>query len=114
MITISTPTFDLAGSVTLNETASTDTASMGRRVSRIATLDGSAEIADYGYSDSDRTLKIVAKVDAVTLAKVQRLVQLYPRLISACRDGLFYGEISALKPKKSALTITFLVKEQLQ
>jgi len=113
MITISTPTFDLAGSVTLAETSSTDAGSISRRVSRIATLDGSAVLADYGYTDADRTIKVVATIDPDTLASVQRLVKLYPLLVLACYDGLFYGAISASSPKRNELTITFLVRESL-
>lgn len=70
-------------------------------------------MADYGYSDSDRTLKIVVMVDTQTLEKIQRLVRLYPLLILACREGLFRGAVSDLRPKKNELTITYLVKEAL-
>ena len=55
---ISTPTFDLNGSLALRLADGSDIKSGARRVSRNATLDGGAVITDGGYSDADRTLVI--------------------------------------------------------
>jgi hypothetical protein len=114
MVVLSTPTFDPDGRVELPRGAASDTSSITRRVTRIATLDGSAVLPDYGYSDADRTLEI----ESVGLSRneytaLARLVKLYPMLVLSCADGIFYGAPQKIKTSRDKTKFTFLVKEAL-
>ena len=51
---INPPTFNIQGDLRLGITADTELENVGRRLSRTATLDGSAVVYDTGYSSGDR------------------------------------------------------------
>ena len=114
MIGLSTPTFDLDGSVLLLKTESSDLTSTSRRVTRSATLDGKVSLADMGFSHGDRTLSILAQ--SITKAKeasVFYLQENYPLLLLTCAEGAFVGTIDGMSRNESELNISFLVKEKL-
>ena len=56
--TLSSPSADYAGHVQIDIRPVIESGTVARRVSRIATLDGSAVVNDGGYSDTDRTIDL--------------------------------------------------------
>lgn len=81
-----------------------------RRVTRTATLDGGAVLLDQGYSVADRTLSIV--VEGASLAQIEALsamVELYPLVTVATREGVFVAALSQSVYTSGALTVTALV-----
>lgn len=109
---ISTPSFDLRAPIHITNVTSADIASISRRVRRVATLDGGAVMADYGYSDADRTLIFTAKGEASVCAQIAELVRDYSSLLLSCETGLFLGSLS-LTDNRQDMTLTFLVTEKL-
>jgi hypothetical protein len=114
MISISTPTFDLNGSVVIHKSQASNLSNTTRRVSRTATLDGGVAMADMGFSDGDRTLQVVAaEADRDLESKLLYLQTNYPLLVLCCEKGCFLGAIDSLSRRQGALSLSFLVKEKL-
>jgi len=115
MIGLSSLEFSLTGSVILERA---DTKSRlwdrARRVTRTATLDGSAVLTDIGYTDSDRTLTIVEpKASEATVGLVAALQEDYSTILLTTREGAFRGAIKTMGVQDGDLTITFLVIEKM-
>ena len=115
MISISTPTFDLSGSLIIRDyDPSTDVKSRSRRVSRTATLDGGCVIEDNGLSHSDRTLKIISKgLSALEVENLERLIEFYSELYVSTAEGVFAGVMENLNQKKDEVTVSFLVERKI-
>lgn len=86
--TISAPVFDLAGYAEIysNEIPDRD---IRRRINRVLTLDGGVAVNDGGYSDGDLTFEFEWTPDTVLDALINRMVQLYPRVVLSTRAGVF-------------------------
>ena len=113
-LTISSPVFDLDGSVKITYDSRTDLSNITRRTSKTATLDGGSAIVDTGFSDSDRVFAISA--DKITLSLYESLRYLtttYSLLICSCLEGCFTGPITDLSYRQGRLTFNFSVKERL-
>lgn len=91
MITIlSSPTIDLEGSVMIDALPTSEYGETRRRAFRIPTTDGGAVVNDFGFSYSDRNLRILWKTgDKAYEEKIDRLCRTYPRLNFACHLGIF-------------------------
>lgn len=90
MIALATPTFDIDGHIVLHELPATDLGETRRRVNRQKTLDGGVVVNDSGYAVGDRTIEVRWRIRSeAEYRAVQRLVQLYPRLMASTRDGCF-------------------------
>lgn len=63
--------------VVLHEIPGTLTGAKSRRVSVVSTLDGSSVVNDSGYSDTDRTISLEVKVNAVSYAILDYMVENY-------------------------------------
>lgn len=115
MISISTPTFDLDGSMVIRKyDPSTDFRSKSRRVSRTATLDGGCVIEDNGLSHSDRTFRITASsLSEADVLHLNDLIGAYATLYISTREGIFSGVIENLGDSSGVMTLSFLVKEKL-
>ncbi len=113
MISITTPTFDIAGHVMIDPRPD-NSETITRRVNRVATLDGGVAINDGGYTDGDRTLsytwRTVSKAHTETLS---RMVQNYSLLTVATPDGVYSAAPSSFDYGKAESTLTLLVKEKL-
>jgi len=95
-ISLSTTTYDLLGSVFLdNIDSSVQLQGISRRAVRTMTLDGGAYVTDSGFSDADRTLDVTlsngtqAQFDAITY-----LVKNYSTLVVITEAGAFSGVIT--------------------
>lgn len=107
---ISTLTFDPEGAVTIDLMPETRLGESRRRVNRIATLDGSAVVNDFGYSDADRTIRLKwVPVSQAYEANVQRLVENNSRLHVATADGVFLAAPEYYEPKTVESTLVLLV-----
>lgn len=114
MISLSSVTFDLDGSVVLHNTDRSDLTNTERRVTRTATLDGGVVLADMGYVDGDRTLRVSVRNPSLELeGQTAYLQRTYPLVIMTCREGGFLGTIATMQHRRGELSIDFLVKEKL-
>jgi hypothetical protein len=81
-----------------------------RRVSRVATLDGSSATMDSGYSDTDRT--IVAELGTLTELEWMRLryiFMMYSTVLLFLPDGAFRASPESLSKTTSRHSVTFLI-----
>ena len=108
-ITISTPTFDTSGHITLEASAKTNLGETRRRMNRVATLDGGAVVNDFGYSHADRTMKISWAADADLDAQVDYVAQSYPQVNLALPSGFYTAAIELFTPAVPESTLTLLI-----
>ena len=107
-------TFDPLGVVPLDVTADTTFGELRRRMNRVATLDGGAVFNDFGYSEADRSIKLVwTPASAEQEAAVARLVQLYAQITVASADGLFLAAPEVYTPGATESTLSLLVARKL-
>ena len=112
--TLTTPTFDPAGVVTLDLLPESSIGDTRRRLNRIATLDGGAVFNDFGYAEADRTIELKwAPTSAETEANVDRLVQLYAQLRLSMASGCYLVAPEMYRPEAGESTLTLLVVEKL-
>jgi len=78
------------------------------RMNRYATLDGSAVLANYGFSDSDRTIKLVANLTPIQYASLLYLIKNETFFAMSCDAGFFVGGIESVVQEKGGVVITFL------
>jgi hypothetical protein len=113
--TISTPTYDLDGHVTLNvREEDSDLGQTARRVTRVATLDGGAVVNDFGFSYADKTLVLswLAEDEALD-DNLDRIVRLYNRLYLSSPHGVFFVAPQAFRRQNETSSLTLLVLERL-
>jgi len=113
-IIISSTVADLAGSVRFKfDPTKTEIFSLGRRVSRRPTLDGGSVIDDYGYTDSDRTFTIVARLPGTMIDAVNYVLKTFSTIVISTVDGLYFGSFQSTKVKGSEVTMKILIKEKM-
>lgn len=113
-IVLSALTFDPAGVVALDARATQTLGDLRRRMNRVATLDGGAVFNDFGYSEADRSIKLVWQVtSAATEAAVARLLQLYARVHIAAPQGFFMAALEVYQPGANESSLSLLVVEKL-
>ena len=114
LCTLSTPTYDLDGSIELALTALAEPGGARRRVNRIATLDGGVAVNDFGFSDADRTLLLRWKpTDQAQHEDIERLAQTYPLLQVATRGGVYLAAPETYTQGSDESTLRLLVVEKL-
>jgi hypothetical protein len=113
--TIAATTADPLGVVQLElDTDRSDLSSMTRRVTRVATLDGSAVFNDFGYSQADRTVRLVWQVASeAQKTAVERLMRLYALITVSLADGLFQAAVESFTVSSGQATLTLLIKSKL-
>jgi hypothetical protein len=87
----------------------TKTRSRERRVSRVATLDGSSVITDSGYTDTDRTLTIKAKLTQAQVEDLEYMIETYSLWNVAVPDGNYPCAPLRLVTDNGQTTITLLI-----
>ena len=85
--------------------------STSARVIRTPTLDGGVVVDHRGFSDGDRTFKIIAELDEDTTSDLWYMHRNLTLLNISCREGFFEGAISDMKADHGLMDLTFLVKE---
>ena len=114
-VTLSTPTFDIDGHITIDALpASTDLGEVRRRMNRVQTLDGGAAFNDAGFSEADRTIRLQwTPQNAASEAQIARLVRLYQRLRISCSEGVFLAAPESYKSSSGVSTLSLLVAEKI-
>lgn len=106
--------FDLLGVVDLVCKPDQDSGDVGRRVSRVATLDGGAAFNDFGFAEADRTIELRwMPTGAEQMELVQRLVRLHGRVRVALADGLWLAAPERVVPGARECRLTLLVESRL-
>lgn len=114
ILTINAPQFDIDGQVVAEGVDPSGLDGFSRRVSRVATLDGSAAINDFGYSPADRTLTIAWRPkNRAQVENLRRMAQSYGRLIVSYRDGCYLGAPERFTPSDESVSLTFLIEKRL-
>ena len=111
---LSSVTFDPFGHVELDVLPSSAADDRRRRINRVATLDGGAVFSDAGFSHADRTITLRWMADDATqAAAVQRMAELYTRLVLSI-DGAVYSVAPDLyTPGLPEARLTLLVASKL-
>jgi len=113
-IILSAPVSDIDGVLQFKfDTSKTEIYSLERRVARRATLDGSSVFEDYGFSHTDRTFVIGARLNGTQLDALTYLLETYPSIVVSIVDGLYLAALQDTKVKGSDATIRILIKEKL-
>ena len=113
MIGITTPTFDLDGFLMLRLRPESSFENLSRRVSSVKTLDGGTEIIDSGFSDSDTIFSIAVDTISITgITNLKRMMQTYPILHFATKQGSFSGVISDLNTDNMPIKFTVQVEKK--
>ena len=111
MIVIKPKVYFAAGNVVINERAAeTDLGGVVRRLNRRPTIDGGVFIDDFGFSDGDRTIRVVA--DALSPSDYERVktfVRLFGLVDLLTDEGVFEGGIQVANNGEK-FEMTFLVK----
>lgn len=116
MISIATREFDLLGSLLISDRlgilVNRDT--LTRRVSRSATLDGSAYINDGGLSHGDRSFQVQLTNPAQSIIDtIKYMIEFHSDFIFSKSDGVFTGVIEDLSDSGSRYVVSLLVREKL-
>ena len=110
MITISSTTFDLDGSVEIEVLPDSFDGETRRRVTRVATLDGGVAMNDRGYAEGDRDLSYTWKtVSKAHNDAIARIVRLYPRVHVSTPSGCYLAAPQVFTPGVEESTISLLV-----
>ena len=109
-IVLSAITFDPAGVVPIACKPGQTLGDSRRRMNRVATLDGGSVFNDFGFAESDRTIKLAwVPTSALDEAAVARLLTLYTQLHLATPDGVFLVAPEVYTPGAAESTLTLLV-----
>lgn len=79
-VVLSTKTLDAQGSIAIECDKNSQFGRMQRRLSKVRTLDGSSVVQDYGYTDTDRELRLMWTADETITPAVERLVKYFQTL----------------------------------
>ena len=110
MISLSAPTADILGSVTLKEDVTkSQTGEPAARMSKTKCLDLTVSLQHSGVCDGDRTFTVVVNnITESNYATVVYLYRNYTSIIVSCRDGVFAGAIK--QPRLSGSTATIIIE----
>ncbi|GAB5451838.1 MAG: hypothetical protein Hals2KO_21660 [Halioglobus sp.] len=111
-IALSTPTYDLDGSLLLEPLPSSDFGTLQRRGNKVPTLDAGVAVQDFGYTDADREFTVDLRVSPAQSNQLRELVRLYPRIYAATPEG-FFEVIPSYAPRIDGATLTLSVTEKL-
>jgi len=112
MISISTITQNATGAVIINENTISALNTNKSRVNRTATLDGGSVITHGGYSDSDRTLSISARISEDQVNTLWVIFRNETFVLVSFLDGLYRSSIQRLKTDNGDLSMTILIKNR--
>lgn len=114
LATVSSLEFDPIGFVKLTVLPRSAFQQRRRRVNRIATLDGSSVLNDFGYSESDKTLDLRWQPkDQATELAIDRLARLYGYLNVSIDGAMYRAAVEAYTPGTSESQLRLLVLEKL-
>ena len=84
------------------------------RISRVATLDGSSVISNFGSSHSDRTIIITLKnVPSDAESSLRRMAINAVTVTLSNREGVFTGKIEKFTSNNGEVSISFMVQNKI-
>lgn len=113
MIAISVATADEAGAIVLRMTPASKLISGARRVERTKTLDGGCSIYDGGFSHSDRSWSIEARVSDTAWDALWAIMTVYALVNIATAEGYFTGCLESAVREEDRVILSILIKEKL-
>lgn len=115
LIHFASPVFDELGCVSGVLTAGTRTQQYTKRITKTATLDGSASIVDFGLCEADREFAFKILLASQThYHGLMRLITLYPAVLCSFSDGLFLGHVASVNLDVDAIVeLSYYVKTRL-
>ena len=112
MISISTVLPDTSGNVIINNDSASNLGNKTARVSRTSTLDGGVYINHSGFTDGDRTLSIVGKVNTAQETVLKNIFEEHTQVFISMRDGLFIGAIPSMTAENGSLKMSIYLKQK--
>jgi len=112
MISINTITSS-SNSVNFNEDVNTKLTRQQARLKVTPTLDGSAVFQHFGNSETDRIMKIYARVTETDQEMITTIYNNETEIIMSCREGVFTGYIKAYECDNGNLYLEFQVANDL-
>jgi hypothetical protein len=113
-VVLSAITFDPVGVVAITTVPRQTFCESRRRKHRVATLDGGSVFNDFGFSESDRTMKLAWEPkSAQDEAAIERLLMLYTQLHLATPKGFFVVAPEVYTPGDAESTLNLLVVRKL-
>lgn len=111
---IASTTADVLGHVLVNATPGVTETEIGRRLSRIATLDGGATVVDAGFSDADRVIELSWVPPSVEYEdNMLRMMRTYSSLVVSAPSGVFTAAPELYKPGSDRSTLRLLITARL-
>ncbi len=101
LIGLAARTFDPEGTLRVPWRDGTESESLTRRVSRVATLDGGVSVTDRGHARSDHR-RLAGRRAA---GRARRLLRLHSQVTISLRDGAFTGRTQAYDESRQTLTV---------
>ena len=110
LYTLSSPTADVAGFVELDVYPDTVSGDTGRRVSRIATLDGGVTVIDGGFTVGDSNLELTWPPKSKAYEdNIIRMVATYQELNVGTPSGVLLAVPETYKPGADKSSLRLLV-----
>lgn len=113
MLTINAPVFDPTGSLLIGNPENTGLSGLSRRVTRTATLDGEASVADFGFTDADRTLEVRWRASRQEYDSAARMLKTYRSVIVSTASGCFLCSPSEIRADDETTFVILLVERKL-
>jgi len=82
-----------------------------RRNSVRATLDAGSVGSDFGYSDTDRELFVVADISEAQSAILKYMIQNYTLFNVSTKDGFYVCRFNRFYPRNGEAYLWFLIEE---
>lgn len=114
MITVTAKAFDLAGVLEFEPLPSSSSEGFGRRVSKVATLDGGVSVSDRGFSYGDTTLTYdftPISLEHTNIAR--RLVRLHPTVLVSNEYGVFEAIPESFNSTTDINTLTLSIVDKI-
>lgn len=112
-ITLSSPTFDPVGYVTVRALPDSQTSDIRRRVNRVATLDTGVAFNDRGFVEGDRDISVRWRSDYDTDEAIRRMMRLYSLLHLTNREGVFLVAPTQFSRRQNESELTVMVVRRL-
>ncbi|WP_136247929.1 hypothetical protein [Halomonas borealis] len=106
LIGLAARTYDPQGALQVPWREGTEDASLSRRVTRTATLDGGVAITNRGHAPGDRTVTLSLEGQPLgVIERARRLLRLHGQVTVSLRDGCYVATLSDYNDRRQELTV---------
>jgi len=113
MISISTASADIDGSVVFDEDQASELTKHSSRLSRLPTLDGGVVVNDYGFVDGDRIIQIFSKILSTEKQSIIRHIKTnHTEIVISTNDGVYFGHIKTISYDNGILALTLYIENK--